>query len=333
MSKKKRTGIKAAIIGCGDIAGGYDEKSNDKGTYSHAGAYQACGVPIIAAMDVRTQRLRKFATFWEVPNIFHDLSDLLSYNQYDFISVCTPDDTHYPIIKEVLLKRPPKIIWAEKPLAVKPNEAKELVEIAQKKKVGLRVTYHRRWEPEHKKLKLFIEKGKLGKITSAVGYYVKGLIHVGTTVIDTLRFLIGEVKQSWSLPSQNKGPFPDSPSTGLIMQFENGCQALVQGIDGDQYTYSLFELDIIGTHGRIRILDNGDVFEVYELVPYRHYEGFSELKLKERSETKMLQAMKYGLDLMLESIENGTWEDVSEGENAVKNIEIASLAQPVGTRH
>ncbi len=318
--------FKIAIIGCGDIAGKYDERSTDKGVYSHAGAYKAFGIPIAAAIDTDKNRLKEFGRYWDVKKTYTDLSSLLSGNSYDIISICTPDETHFPIIKEILSAGPPKILWVEKPLARNYRQAMEIVETAKEKGVGIRVSYHRRWEPGHKKIKEFIKQGHIGEVTTATGYYVKGLIHIGTSIIDTLRYLVGEVRKSWLLSPQQRGSFPDDPSEILFMHFKNGCRASVSGIDGNSYTYSLFELDIIGTHGRIRIMDNGDLCEIFNLKPYSHYSGFNELNLKESFTTEMCYAMKYGLATMLESLKTHTWQDISEGINAMRNLEIINKA-------
>lgn len=324
--------LKVAIVGCGDVAGGYDEKSNDDGIYTHAKAYQSCGVPITAAVEPNPERLREFASYWKVQSGYENLLPILEKSKFDIISICTPDPTHFPIIKEILLTCPPKIIWAEKPLATSSKDAYELVNLAREKKVGMRVSYQRRWEPGHAKMRSLISEGKLGEITAATAYYVKGLIHIGTTAIDTIRYLIGEVEDSWLVPPSERvrGSYPNDTSDGIVMRLGNGCQAVVLGVDGNQYAYSLFEIDILGSKGRIRITNSGDVCEIYEIVQYSHYEGFYELKAKERFETKMKYSMKFGLESILFSLESGKWEDISEGLNAARNIEIASESRALG---
>jgi len=321
--------LRTAIVGCGQVAGAYDELSNDGGVYSHAGAYRAKGVPVTWAVEPGGKRLEEFRDYWKVENISTELSALADAGELDIVSVCTPDPTHYQVCKTILETNPPKILWAEKPLASTWEQAHELVELARAKGTGMRVTYHRRWEPGHARIREMIQGGKLGRVTTATGYHVKGLIHIGTTIIDTMRYLLGEVKDAWRIPIEPRGSFPNDPSQVMTMLMDNGCLATVAGVDGDEYTYSLFEIDIIGTKGRIRILENGDRYELYELVPYGHYEGFNELKLTGTHETDMGQAMRYGLEMMLDALGNGTWNDLSEGENAARDIEIVHRSRPV----
>ena len=320
--------MRAALIGCGQIAGRYDETSRDDGIYSHAGAYRTCGIKMEAAFDTDFERLEKFSRHWNISRPCRTLEELLQVN-YDIVSVCTPDTTHYSVIKTILSSAyPPKIIWAEKPLAMNAAEAKELVDLAQAVGTGMRVSYQRRWDPGHQKIKAWLQDGGLGIPLTAAGYYVKGLIHIGTTVVDTLRFLLGEVSESFLISSQ-RGSYPGDLSSSLFLKFPSGCEAVIQGVDGPQYTYSLFEIDILGTQGRIRILDNGDTAEIYEVVECKHYPGFCELKKNQTWKTQMSYAMKYGLEAMIKDLQEGKGQDVSQARNAVRNLQVIAEAASI----
>lgn len=315
--------LKAAIIGCGDIAGGYDEKSTDNGIYSHAGAYRACGVKIAAVFDVDVFRARAFAEYWGAERVCERLEALYAGDEYDFVSVCTPDKTHYGIVTGFLHAGKTRIVWVEKPIASTSAEGKEMVTLAHEKRTGFRVTYQRRWEPVHKALAEEIQQGLIGDITAASGYYVKGLVHIGTTVIDTIRFLIGEPNSVLTVSSIQKGSYPGDSSTDIALVYPGGVTAVIQGIDGSEYSYSLFELDILGTRGRVRITENGDRYEIFRVAPYSHYDGFSKLKADRSGRTEMGTSMKNGLEQMIHSLHDGTWADVSDGESALRNLVLA----------
>jgi len=316
-----------AIIGCGAMAGGYDETKCDDGIFSHAGAYRACGIPIHSVFDTHQGRLEEFAAYWNAKKKYNYLDALLEASHFDIISVCTPDSSHYSIIMDVLRKCPPKILWLEKPITLNVREAQDIVSMAIVKHVGIRVTYQRRWEPVHQRIGSVIEDGEIGQITTASGYYVKGLLHIGTTMIDTMRFLLGECKASKLLRGRH-GAMEASGS--LCLEFEGpyskGAYVSIHGVDAEEYTYSLFELDIIGTKGRIKLLDNGDIYEIYGLAEYRHYPGFNELTLKERGSTKMSHSIVLGLEEVLKSLQDGTYSNIHDGENALRNIELVENA-------
>ncbi len=316
---------RAAIIGCGAIAGGYDETSTDGGIYSHAGAYRACGVEIAAVYDIDQERARAFANYWGAAHVFTSLEDLYKWEEYDIVSFCTPDRLHRRHVTDFLAAGSAKLLWVEKPLAHTFADALAMISAARAKGTGMRVTYQRRWEPVHEQLRREIAAGLIGELTAARGCYVKGLVHIGTTIIDTFRFLLGEPAGSRRISLAEKGSYPNDSSTDITLLYPNGATAVVQGVDGREYSYSLFELDILGTKGRVKITNNGDEYEVFRVVPYGHYAGFNDLKRERGGATKMGQSMRYGLERMLASLAGG-WADVSEAESAARNLHLAEEA-------
>ena len=103
-----KSGLSVAVIGAGQIAGGYDEAQLEQGgqaIFTHAGAYGKNGqFRLETVCDVDEQRVSAFQKRWgfahrvksveEICRVFHDV-----------ISVCTPDATHYPIIKSLIEAR------------------------------------------------------------------------------------------------------------------------------------------------------------------------------------------------------------------------------------
>ena len=60
--------LKALIIGCGNIAGGYDLRGSKREVWTHAKAYQQNpGIDLIGVIDSSAQVARKFARTWDVP--------------------------------------------------------------------------------------------------------------------------------------------------------------------------------------------------------------------------------------------------------------------------
>lgn len=301
--------IKTAIIGCGDIAGGYDERKKGEGVFTHAGAYcESPEIEIVAAFDINPKRLDAFCKFWQVGKTCYSLEELLK-EKYDIVSVCTGDALHYELLEKILDSGSASYIWAEKPFTHSAETAGKIISKARKLNVGLWLSNQRRWDPGHLALREKIHGGDIGSLLHANGYYVKGITHIGCTMIDTLRFLCGEVVWAEAFPPFDCGSYGGDYSLRGILGFADGATATIAGCDGNEYVYSLFELDIIGTHGRVRIEENGDIISLYQAVEYDHYPGFKELKLVEKSETQMLWAMKYGLELLL--------KDMSEGNSSV----------------
>jgi predicted dehydrogenase len=294
--------IRTAIIGCGNIAGGYDESSSGDGIFSHAGAYRSIeDIQIEAAFDIDKKKSKVFSAFWGIEKSCNNLQELLD-GQYDIVSVCTSDDTHEEIIEKILNAGCARCIWAEKPLTTNIDGARKVIEKAKEKGVGLWLSNQRRWEPGHISAKEKIHNGVIGELIHVTAYYVKGITHIGCTVIDTIRFLCGELMWVEVFPPFNVGSYGNDSSLRSLLGFKNGATATIVGCDVKEYVYSLFELDIIGTHGRIKIEENGDSINIFEAKEYDHYPGFKELKLTVKVETDMKWSMKYGLGLILKDL-------------------------------
>ena len=86
--------IRAAIIGCGHIAGGYDEAKTNGGCYTHAGAYRLCPeVDLVTAVDPNSDRLTAFGKYWGVMHLYANTMELLRHYQVEIVSVCVPEAT------------------------------------------------------------------------------------------------------------------------------------------------------------------------------------------------------------------------------------------------
>ncbi len=294
--------IKTAIIGCGDIAGGYDEVKQSDGVFTHAGAYREFpDIQIVAAFDTKKERLKSFCQYWKVEKPCATLEELLN-GSYDIVSVCTPDMTHAEVMDAILKRNCTKYIWAEKPFTVSFDSAQQIIDKAKEKKVGLWLNNQRRWEPCHLKIKSLIEENAIGNIIHVNGYYVKGITHIGCTVVDTLRLLCGEVEWVMAYPPFEQGSYGQDKSLRGVLGFGNGITANIVGCDRDAYTYSIFEIDIIGTEGRIKIEDSGDMIRIYKLKEYSHYPGFKELVFCEERVTELKWAVKYCLGTLRDDV-------------------------------
>lgn len=271
--------FRAAIIGCGNIAGKYDETKKDAGVYSHAGAYQKNrDIELVAAADVDAKRLSSFAQRWRVKSIYKNVSELLMANPIDVLSVCVPDGYHAAVaLKALSATRPPKVIFMEKPLALSRAQARQVLNAARKKKTLVVLNSQRRWDVGHQGVREMIRRGGLGKITTVNAYYVKGLYHIGTTAVNTIRFLVSEVKSVRALSQSAKASVPGDPSIDASLDLKNGAVATIRGVDRYGYSYSLFEIDILGTKGRVRLTENGDKIEISHVNEYSHYAGFQGL--------------------------------------------------------
>lgn len=280
--------IKVAIIGAGRIAGGYDEGREDGRILSHAGAYRAHGgFEITACIDPNADRRAEFMTAWDIPIGYDDIEDWLSDEpRAEIVSLCTPDETHAPLLRR-LSETPVHTIWAEKPLTTEPGEARALAQLLEQKGKAVAVNYLRRWDRSMERLRAEFVDGTAGALQSAVAYYGKGLLHNGSHALDLLRFLFGPLHAVAA-----RRPLAEASSDATLhCWLETADRRPIQLVGVDESHFTLFEMTIITTKGRIDINDSGFTLLRRTVESDQIFDGYRRLGRADASETELGTAM------------------------------------------
>lgn len=262
--------LRAALLGCGWIGSEF-RTDTPMGIYNHAAAYQACPeTELMAICDTDPEKLNRAGERWKVTGRYPDLGELLAKSAPEIVSVCTPDAMHFEGVKVVLSAPSVRGILAEKPLALEADEAKELVEIARSRGVALAVNYSRRYSAGHAELREWIRSGGLGKIVTVGGFYTKGTLHNGSHWFDLARWMVGEIIEvsGFDLLGESSA----DPTLDAILRFENGATGHLQAFDASAGT--LFEMDILGTQGRVRVIEPAGQFATFHLSESRTFSGY-----------------------------------------------------------
>jgi UDP-2-acetamido-3-amino-2,3-dideoxy-glucuronate N-acetyltransferase len=90
------------------------------------------------------------------------LTDVLRRKDIDGVVIATPAETHFNLAREALLAG--KHVFVEKPLALTEDEGRQLVQMADERKLTLMVGHILNYHNAVIKLKELIESGELGKI-------------------------------------------------------------------------------------------------------------------------------------------------------------------------
>lgn len=285
MTNKK---YRACIVGCGRIASLFAKDLKRNYITTHAQAYlNNRQIELIAACDLNKENLDAFGNSWGVKNLYTDFETMLQNERPSIVSICTWPATHYKLVKIAILNNV-KSIFCEKPFTTNLKHADELCVLARKKKVNLFINHSRRWDEGHQKIKKIIHSGKIGEIKHVDCYYTAGIGNTGTHLIDLLTDYLGEAIWVYSNSS-----IPDStasdPSLSGIIQFKNGAQATLHGLNVKDYL--MFELDFYGTKGRIRLQNSGFDYEEWKIIASPHFSGYKALLSKKTnvlSHNKML---------------------------------------------
>jgi predicted dehydrogenase len=268
---------RVALIGCGKIASEFadDLGSAGAGICTHAQAYTACeATQFVAVCDSDAAKLERCAERWHVAARYRDAGRLLTEQRPEIVSVCTPDATHYELVRAALLTNGVRAVLAEKPLALDIEQAAELVKLAAERGVVLAVNYLRRYAERIVWLRDFLHAGGLGTVRLVSGLYTKGTLHSGTHWLDLARFFLGEVIQ---VAGRNRlHEAGHDPTLDMHLEFEGGAVGELLACSEDDF--SVFEMDVIGTHGRVRLTQSGDVVDIFTVMdgtPCAGYRGLA----------------------------------------------------------
>ena len=288
--------LRAGLIGCGNIGALYDEGGTSANVYTHAGMYrQVAGLELVCASDVDEKRLQEFGNYWQVKRLYTDHEQMLTSESLDIVSIATPDSSHQEIIKDVLRLSPPRLIFSEKPLANSSAAAEEIQCLCLEKDVTLVVDYVRRWDENHQLLKEFVGTGGLGEMQNVVGYYVRGLKHNGCQLINLIQFLFGPITHVQALGAADCGSIPGDPSLDVRFGLQDGNAGYMMGLDKKGYSFSIYEMEIFGTKGRIRLLNGGQSISFFPIEGDPHFPNFK--KISENSKP-FWQQSTYGSALI-----------------------------------
>ncbi len=303
------------IIGAGNIGGLYDNPDSEE-ILTHAHAYkkhQNCN--LIGFVDSDVKKSQELSKAWGVES-FNSLSEAFK-NSIDIVSVATSDESHYEIIKDILLNYSIKLIFAEKPLCTNIEQAQELIELSKEKNIPILLNYTRRFVPELQELQEDISNNHFGQFLSGTGYYGKGILHNGSHMIDLLRFLLGDIK-NFNCFDKVYDFYDDDPSISARINLKNSKSFTLNAIDCRNFT--IFEADFIFEKARIRILDSGFEIEEYQVLDSQIYKNYKILNLKNVVKTSMDKAIFYAVDNVYNHLTNSQDLkcDIDDGLEAIK---------------
>jgi predicted dehydrogenase len=316
--------LRAALIGCGRIACEWadDPRAAAAGIATHAHAYAVCpDTELVAVCDCDPGKAARCADRWHIAARYSSPRQLLAEQRPHIVSICTPDSTHYELVRAALETDGVRGILAEKPLAQSIGEAAELVDLARRRGVVLAVNYSRRYTDNHRNLRRLVRSGSLGKVRLIRGLYTKGTLHNGTHWFDLLRFLIGEVRTVTAV--DRLGEPGDDPTLDVRLDC-HGVQAELFACSAQDF--AIFELDLLGTRGRVRMTETGQTMELFEPVEGVPYAGYRSLVLKQRTTDGLRDMLLHAVQDLARCVQTGE-RPACTGEDGLKALRIALMAR------
>ena len=152
--------IRWGMIGCGAVA---EVKSGP-------GFYKSRNSELVAVTSADPELTRSFAERHAVARPYDCSEQLLADTDIDAVYVATPPSAHKPLA--LLVAGAGKHVYVEKPMAMRFEECREIVEACEMKGVRLFVAFYRRAMPRFLKVKEWIDSGLIGDVRC-----VRAVIH------------------------------------------------------------------------------------------------------------------------------------------------------------
>ena len=157
--------LKVGLIGCGNVV-----------SYGHRPALTTLdNVELVALADVTPARLKIGQEWFELSdeNLYTDYKEVLARDDVEAVAITVPQQFRRQIVLDAFAAG--KHVLSEKPIAYSPQEAAELVQVAEDAGLQLGMVHNYHFFPEYKKIKSLLDSGTVGK-TRVVNMQFMGVI-------------------------------------------------------------------------------------------------------------------------------------------------------------
>jgi UDP-N-acetyl-2-amino-2-deoxyglucuronate dehydrogenase len=235
--------------------------------HKHVAAYRKIGYEVVACAGLHADRGRAFANQYGC-EFFEDWRDVCRHPHVGFVDVCTFPDFRLEVVKACADAR--KHVQVQKPMAISPSLARQMMEVARRAGIILGVISQHRFDDASLFLKRAIDAGRLGRLIEADGYIkwwrsdeyyarpVKGswavegggaLINQGIHQVDLLLWFAGSaraVSADWQLGAVHRIESEDV--VNALIQYASGATGVIQASTAVRPGYPE-RIEIHGTRG------------------------------------------------------------------------------------
>ncbi len=312
--------LRAAVIGAGNIAQGFDNPQ-DETILTHVKGYQKNpAFELIAIQDSDTDKAQQAAQRWNIPLACRNEAELFA-QEPDVISICTPDHTHQALLWKCL-ESSARLMFCEKPLCHDTADAARLVEAYAQAGKSLAVNYSRRWLPSIMELCAKSQE-QYGRLLSARIKYYKGFFHNGSHLVDLLAaFATPQLKDGVIVAALNDYQTADQTITAACTLASplGDFTLMIEGYDGRKM--SPLELELIFEHKRILLEElNGTHLTESSLCANTLYPDFFEFSASRTTAIASEQAMGNAMRNIAAHCNNGA-ALASTGETALATLRL-----------
>ncbi len=239
-----------------------------------------------ALLSRKTDRAKRLADAYGATNAYTTVDALLADEALDAIYVSTPVHLHYEQV--VAAAERGLHVLCDKPMALTPQECREMIAACDANSVHLQVCFLFRFHSCFRQIRAWVNAGRFGQIVHGRMPFLKQyqlmpdewrakpeeggggcFMDLGSHSVDLLRYLIGEVHTVSAFYNSAINNAAVEETGGIVLHFDNGAQAFTD------LSFSVPHCDIVlelyGTEGTVWVYnDNGWKMRT-------HFEGETQL--------------------------------------------------------
>jgi UDP-N-acetylglucosamine 3-dehydrogenase len=249
---------------------------------------------------------------------YKNVTDLLSNENLDVISVAVSTPNHFSVALEVI--EAGVNVLVEKPITTTVEDAQKLIDAAQANDVVLGVGHIERFNPVIRGLKTILDTGEIGRILQVSIRRIgpspdrdRGagvFLDLATHDVDITRFLTGsEVKSVASLSANNNVSKYEDLGAGLL-GMEDGSIAII--IENWVSPIKIREIAVTGDKGMLvadtltqDLFQYDNDYKLSEWAPIQTFRGMSEGRMVRHRLTKG-EPLRLQLESLVQSVITGT---------------------------
>lgn len=242
----------------------FDDEPERQGVWTHFSAYERLDerFELVAVCDPEPERRERAAARRPSVRAFASLPELLDAEPLDVVSLCTPIELHAAQLEECAGRA--RAVVCEKPLSADLDSGMRALAACEAGGTIVAVNYYKRFEGAVQAAAGLLADGAIGELRTALALYTGPLDAVGSHAVDLLHFLAGELT------------VVHADGAGALATTAEGATAVLAAA-GPRHDL-VFEVDVIGSEGRLRILDNCERLELFRFAPSARYGGYRELE-------------------------------------------------------
>ena len=268
-----RSSPRVLIVGCGRIAGGFNETDETK-TLTHIVAYRRLGADVVACCDRHSERAAAFARRWSIPYHTTDLDDALRRAEPEIVSVCTPPDARRQIVDRLAIAETVRAVLLEKPIADGLDAAIAVQRAAHAAGLTLIVNYFRAFDPFYRNVSELCREERLGAVREMMVRYYGSARDNASHMLERVLDVVGTDARATRLSGASDAP-TFLIEARMLRAGSDAQDVRALFVPTETRGYAPMELDILFDRGRLRIVDSEGRVEATAAVPDPDFEGFS----------------------------------------------------------